>query len=59
MAEPKDEYPKVCHLCGKKIGTRIDLDWHGLGNCVGICERCHGSGIEPKDDMMSKEFQRG
>ena len=34
MSEVKGEYPKPCEFCGDKIGTRIDLDWHGLGNCV-------------------------
>jgi hypothetical protein len=52
MSEAKGEFPKICELCEKEIGSRIDLDWHGLGNCVPICETCNGSGIaktgEPK-----------
>lgn len=48
MSESQAEFPKVCEFCGEKIGTRIDLDWHGLGNCAPICARCKGSGIEPK-----------
>jgi hypothetical protein len=52
MSEAKGEFPKMCELCEKEIGSRIDLDWHGLGNCVPICKTCNGSGIaktgEPK-----------
>ncbi len=47
MSEPVGKFPKVCDLCGEKIGSRLDQDWHGLGNCVPICERCGGSGIDP------------
>jgi hypothetical protein len=50
MSEPTMEYPKLCHLCGQKIGSRLDLDWHGIGNCAPICERCTGSGIDPGTD---------
>jgi len=48
MSEAKGEFPKICDLCGKVIGTRVDLDWHGLGNCAPICTHCNGSGIEPE-----------
>ena len=48
MSEVQCEFPKVCELCGQKIGSRIDLDWHGLGNCAPICDACSGSGIEDK-----------
>ena len=48
MSEPITEYPKVCECCGEKIGTRTDLDFHGLGNCAPICEICSGSGIDDK-----------
>jgi hypothetical protein len=41
------EYPKPCDLCPGTIESKEDLDWHGLGNCVPICKRCNGSGIEP------------
>lgn len=45
--EPAPTYPKLCDLCDKQIESQTDLDWHGLGNCVPICEHCDGSGIEP------------
>jgi hypothetical protein len=45
-------YPFPCGLCTGKIESEADLDWHGLGNCVPICERCSGSGQEPEN----KEF---
>lgn len=41
-------YPRPCGLCSKNIESEADLDWHGLGNCVDICARCHGSGQEPE-----------
>lgn len=41
-------YPRPCGLCPGQIVSEADLDWHGLGNCVAICDRCTGSGIEPK-----------
>jgi hypothetical protein len=41
-------YPRPCGLCPGQIESSDDLGWHGLGNCVPICEHCLGSGIEPK-----------
>lgn len=41
-------YPIRCDLCGLMIESFDDAIWHGLGNCVDICERCMGSGEEPK-----------
>ena len=58
MSEVQGEFPKVCDLCEKPIGTRIDLDWHGLGNCVPICERCNGSGIEPQASQPAQPTLR-
>src|SRR5580692_3337356 len=55
---PKEEYPKPCELCEKQIESREDLDWHGLGNCVPICERCVGSGIEPDADKIREGYDR-
>jgi len=55
MSEAQGEFPKICDLCGKKIGTRLDLDWHGLGNCAPICARCAGSGIEPQSKDGERE----
>lgn len=43
-------FPRPCGLCPGTIESKDDLDWHGLGNCVEICERCEGSGIDPKDN---------
>jgi hypothetical protein len=53
MSEAKGEFPKICELCEKKIGSRIDLDWHGLGNCVPICETCNGSGIAKTGEPLT------
>lgn len=52
VREPQAEYPKPCGLCPGQIESKDDLDWHGLGNCVPICERCTGSGIEPKSEAV-------
>lgn len=41
-------YPQSCFSCGVMIASPDDHEWHGLGNCVDICERCGGSGEEPK-----------
>jgi hypothetical protein len=51
---PAPEYPKPCGLCPGQIESVEDLDWHGLGNCVPICETCDGSGIMP-DAGSAKE----
>jgi hypothetical protein len=40
-------YPIACGCCDGKLESDADKEWHGLGNCVPICERCEGSGIEP------------
>ena len=42
-------YPKPCGLCLEQMLSTEDTEWHGLGNCVPICDRCGGSGIEVKD----------
>ncbi len=47
LAEPPP-YPRPCGLCPGQIESEADLDWHGLGNCVPICERCTGSGVEQR-----------
>lgn len=44
--EAKLPYPRPCGLCLGQIESKEDLDWHGLGNCVPICDICLGSGIE-------------
>jgi hypothetical protein len=59
MSEAKGEFPKICELCEKKIGSRIDLDWHGLGNCVPICETCNGSGIARTAESGAPKKRRG
>jgi hypothetical protein len=45
---PHESFPQWCFLCGGVIQTDDGTIWHGLGNCVEICERCGGSGEEPK-----------
>lgn len=37
-------YPKPCKCCGLIIVSDDDLEWHGLGNCVDVCEACFGAG---------------
>ena len=59
LAEPaattpiQPKYPHPCGLCPGTIESAEDTEWHGLGNCVPICERCTGSGIEPGDVTTS------
>jgi hypothetical protein len=53
-----DEFPQVCKLCGQKIGSRLDFDYHGLGDCVSICSRCYGSGIEPNDSLSKSSTEK-
>lgn len=43
---PEGLYPRPCGLCPGNIESEADLEWHGLGNCVEICEHCGGSGHE-------------
>lgn len=45
--EAGPKYPMPCGLCPGQIESADDTEWHGLGNCVPICDRCCGSGIEP------------
>ena len=54
-AIPAVSYPRPCGLCPGQIESEADLDWHGLGNCVPICERCHGSGQEPEGFIKPDE----
>ena len=48
---PVAAYPRPCGLCPRNIESAEDMEWHGLGNCVPICERCDGSGIEPSPSV--------
>ena len=41
---PAPAYPKPCGLCESQIESAEDTEWHGLGNCVPICDLCTGSG---------------
>lgn len=50
-----NEYPKPCGLCPGTIESREDLEWHGLGNCVDICEHCEGSGIDSKPKFITAD----
>jgi hypothetical protein len=56
--ELRAAYPRPCGLCPSQIESQDDLDWHGLGNCVPICERCVGSGIEPDADKIKESYDR-
>ena len=43
----KRPFPYTCELCQHIVNER-SLDYHGLGNCVAICQICQGSGeVEP------------
>ena len=55
MSETRDGYPKTCDLCGEEIGSRIDLDWHGIGTCAPICDACGGSGMESSPEHKISE----
>lgn len=48
------DYPRPCGLCPGMINSADDLDWHGLGNCVDICEHCGGSGQEPGQEPSNR-----
>jgi len=55
---PKAMYPMPCGCCNGQLESEADRDWHGLGNCVDICTRCNGSGIDPRpapDSAATKE----
>ena len=56
MSEPVLDFPKKCEFCGQMIGTRIDLDWHGLGNCAPVCDQCKGSGISPESSERNEDI---
>jgi hypothetical protein len=57
LSGAKQKYPHPCGLCPGQIESEADLDWHGLGNCVPICERCTGSGIEPTKLTRAEEAE--
>lgn len=43
----RSEFPFKCHLCGHQIESADDrLEWHGLGNCVEICDDCLGTALD-------------
>lgn len=42
------KYPMPCGVCPGTIESEQDLEWHGIGNCMPICDACGGSGIEDK-----------
>lgn len=41
-------YPMQCGLCELQIESADDCEWHGLGNCVDICDSCDGNGFIDK-----------
>lgn len=41
-------YPMQCELCELQIESADDCEWHGLGNCVDICDSCDGNGFIDK-----------
>lgn len=41
-------WPQHCDLCSMPMQTPDDRAfWHGIGNCVPICDACTGSGTLP------------
>lgn len=50
------DFPYKCFLCGLDMTSAEDrLEWHGLGNCVEICEGCMGSGEADGDDYPNAD----
>lgn len=45
--EQGTQFPRPCGLCPGTIESSEDLEWHGIGNCLPLCERCLGSGVDP------------
>lgn len=43
-AAPKEPEPAICEFCTNPMP---DTDGHGLGECVPVCDRCDGSGVDP------------
>jgi Lar family restriction alleviation protein len=44
-----EKWPQHCDLCNTDMESADDrTEWHGLGNCFPICDRCTGSGIDPE-----------
>jgi hypothetical protein len=39
-------FPMQCECCGRTMTSTDDYDYHGIGNCVNICDACGGSGWE-------------
>lgn len=37
---PPRTFPLVCHLCEVTVESLGDLEYHGLGDCVDLCEPC-------------------
>jgi hypothetical protein len=55
----KETWPQHCGLCNQDMESDADrMEWHGLGNCVNICERCTGSGVEPSPRAMGNCWPR-
>jgi len=58
QAERTPLYPRPCGVCPGTIESESDLEWHGLGNCVPICESCDGSGIRPDADKVKESYDQ-
>ena len=43
-------FPMNCDLCNTLMNSTDDYDWHGIGNCVDICDKCWGNGWTEKPD---------
>lgn len=45
--ERSNGFPYKCFLCGHQMTSADDrLEWHGLGNCVDICDACCGTSLD-------------
>lgn len=54
--EPANAYPKPCGICDGVIQSKVDLDWHGYGNCReipdAILEACNSEAVQLVRDVQ-------
>lgn len=49
-----DRWPQECHLCHVIMEDPEDrTQFHGLGNCVSVCDSCHGSGQQTAEQTQA------
>lgn len=42
-------FPMHCDCCGAIMQSKEDYEWHGIGNCVLLCDTCCGAGFVDKE----------